>query len=221
VPPGAQDPEAQTGLDTWIMEIQTYLKDNILPDDMTSADQIPRLAKRYTLVEGDLYWRGANGVLMWCITREEGCVLLAEVHGGECGNHASSRTLVGKAFRHGFYWPTALLDVVKLVKTCKACQFHTKQIHMAAQMLQMILPSWPFAVWGLDIMGPFSHAVGGYRFLYVAIDKFTKWLEATPVVKINKQSAVKFIKSIICRFGVPNRIITDNGSQFTSGAFQG
>jgi transposase InsO family protein len=41
------------------------------------------------------------------------------------------------------------------------------------------------------------------------------------VVKINKQSAVKFIKSIICRFGVPNRIITDNGSQFTSGAFQG
>jgi transposase InsO family protein len=41
------------------------------------------------------------------------------------------------------------------------------------------------------------------------------------VVKINKQSAVKFIKSIICRFGVPNSIIIDNGSQFTSGAFQG
>jgi hypothetical protein len=179
VPPGAQDPEAQADLDTWITEIQTYLKDNILPDDMTSADQIPRLDKRYTLVEGDLYWHGANGVLMWCITREEGCELLTEVHGGECGNHASSRTLVGKAFRHGFYWPTTLLDVVKLVKTCKACQFHTKQIHMAAQMLQMILPSWPFAVWGLDIMGPFPHAIGGYRFLYVAIDKFTKWLEAT------------------------------------------
>jgi transposase InsO family protein len=67
---------------------------------------------------------------------------------------------------------------------------------------------------------PCPHAVGGYRFLYVVIDKFTKWSEATPVVKINKQSAVKFIKPIICRFGVPNRIITDNGSQFTSGAFQ-
>jgi transposase InsO family protein len=107
------------------------------------------------------------------------------------------------------------------VKTCKACQFHARQIHMSAQMLQMIPPSWPFAVWGLDIMGPFPRAVGGYRFLYVAIDKFTKWPEAIPVVKINKQSAVKFIKSIICRLGVPNRIITDNGSQFTSGAFQG
>jgi hypothetical protein len=44
---------------------------------------------------------------------------------------------------------------------------------------------------------PFPHTVGGYQFLYVAINKFTKWMEATPVVKINKQSAVKFIKSII------------------------
>jgi hypothetical protein len=101
--PGAQDPEAQAGPDTWITEIQTYLKDNILPDDMASTDRIARLAKRYTLVEGDLYRRGANGILMRCITREEGCDLLAEVHGGECGNHASSRTLVGKAFRHRFY----------------------------------------------------------------------------------------------------------------------
>jgi transposase InsO family protein len=82
-------------------------------------------------------------------------------------------------------------------------------------------PSWPFAVWGLAIVGPFPRAVGGFWFLYVAIDKFTKWPKATLVVKINKQSAVKFIKSIICRFEVPNRIITDNGFQFTSGAFQG
>jgi hypothetical protein len=56
--------------------------------------------------------------------------------------------------------------------------------------------------------------------MYVAIDKFTKWPEATPVVKINKQSTVKFIKSIIYRFEVPNRIITDNGIQFTSRVFQ-
>jgi hypothetical protein len=72
---------------------------------------------------------------MRCITREEGCELLVEVHGGECGNHASSRTLVGKAFGHVFYWPTALQDVIELVKTSKACQFHVKQIHTLAHML--------------------------------------------------------------------------------------
>jgi hypothetical protein len=194
------------------------LEKNILPDDMASADQIASLAKRYTIVERNLYQCGINGVLMRCITREEGCELLADVHGGECGNHASSRTLVSKAFHHGFYWPIALQDVAKRVKTCKACQFHAKLIHTLAQMLQMIPLSWPFTVWGLDIVGPYPRTVGGYWFLYVAIDKFTNWPEATPVIKINKQSAVKFI---ICRFGVPNRIITNNGPQFTSGAFQG
>jgi ribonuclease HI len=108
VHPGVQNLEAQASPDTWITEIWTYLKDSILPNDMASTDQIARLAKRYTLVEGDLYRCGANGVLMRCITREEGCELLTEVHGGECGNHASSHFLVGKAFQHGFYWPTTL-----------------------------------------------------------------------------------------------------------------
>jgi hypothetical protein len=55
------------------------------------------------VVEGDLYLYGANGILMRCITQEEGCDLLIEIHEGECGSHSSSRTLVGKAFRHGFY----------------------------------------------------------------------------------------------------------------------
>jgi transposase InsO family protein len=85
----------------------------------------------------------------------------------------------------------------------------------------MILLSWPFAVWGLDILGPFPQAVGGYRYLYVTINKFTKWPEVTHVVKINMQSTVKIIKSIICRFVVLNRIITDNGSQFNSSVFHG
>jgi hypothetical protein len=58
----------------------------------------------------------------------------------------------------------------------------------------MIPLSWTFTVWGLDILGPFPRAIEGYQYLYITIDKFTKWLEATPVVRINKQSVVKFIK---------------------------
>jgi transposase InsO family protein len=84
----------------------------------------------------------------------------------------------------------------------------------------MIPPSWSFVVWALDILGSFPRVVGGYRYMYIVVDKFTKWPKATPIVKINKQSAVKFIKAIVCMFGVPNRIITDNGSQFTSRVFQ-
>ena len=69
-------------------------------------------------------------------------------------------------------------------------------------------------------MGPFPRAPGGYRYLYVVVDKFTKWAEVEAVRTIPAGSAVKFIKGIVSRFGVPNRIITDNGSQFTSNLFK-
>jgi hypothetical protein len=218
--PSTQGQPTQASPDAWITEIQDYLKDNILPEYDAVAEQIVRLAKRYTLIEGDLYRRGVNDVLLRWITREEGCELLTDIHGGKCGSHSSFRTLVGKAFWHDFYCPTTLQDAIELVKWCKTCQFHTKQIQTPAQALQKIPPSLPFDVWGLHILDPFPRAVGGYRYLYIAIDKFTKWPEATPVITINKQSAVKFIKSIICRFGVPNWMITNRGTQFTSKVFQ-
>jgi transposase InsO family protein len=109
---------------------------------------------------------------------------------------------------------------MELVQACEACQFHAKKIHQPAQGLQTIPLSWPFAVWGLDILGPFPRVAGGYRYLYVAIDKFTKWAEVEPVQTILAGSAVKFIKGLVCRFGVPNSIITNNGTQFTSGQFK-
>jgi transposase InsO family protein len=107
-----------------------------------------------------------------------------------------------------------------MVKRCEACQFHAKQIHQPAQELQTIPLTWPFAVWGLDILGPFPQVQGGYRYLYIAIDKFTKWVEVEPVCTIPARFVVKFIYGLVCHFGVPNRIITDNGNQFTSGLFQ-
>jgi len=62
--------------------------------------------------------------------------------------------------------------------------------------------------------------VGGYRYLIVLIDKFTKWVEVEPVRAITAQAAIKAVQGVVARFGVPNRIITDLGSQFTSGSFQ-
>nr|CAH66232.1 H0825G02.9 [Oryza sativa] len=203
----------------WVTEIQAYLADKTLPEDSEGSERVQRISKRYVLVEGTLYRRTANGVLLKCIPREQGVELLADVHEGECGAHSASRTLVGKAFHQGFYWPTALNDAVDLVRRCRACQFHAKQTHQPAQALQTISLSWPFAVWGLDILGPFRRAPGGFEYLYVAVDKFTKWPEAYPVIKIDRHSALKFIRGITARFGVPNRIITDNGTQFTSELF--
>ena len=72
---------------------------------------------------------------------------------------------------------------------------------------------------GLNILGPFPRAIRGFEFLFVALDKFTKWPEVTAVRKVTAQSAIKFLKELVCRFRVPARIITDNSTQFTSHTF--
>ena len=113
---------------------------------------------------------------MKCISSVTGRQLLDEIHAGQCEIHAASRTLVGKVFRSGFYWPRAKGDTAKLVLRCEACQcqFLSKQQHLPAQHLQTIPVTWPFACWGLDMIGPFMKAQGGYTHVLVAIDKFTK-----------------------------------------------
>jgi hypothetical protein len=166
----------------------------------------------YQFVDNILYRKRPNGVKLKCIRQEDGQRLLEEMHEGMCGSHIGSSVLVGKAFRQGFYWPTALQDALAVVIRCEACQFHSKDIHQPAQALQTIPLSWPFSVWGLDIIGPFPCATRGFEFLYVAIDKFTKWPEVEPVRKVTAQSAFKFLKVLVCHFGVPNRVITDNGT---------
>jgi transposase InsO family protein len=78
---------------------------------------------------------------------------------------------------------------------------------------------WSFAVWGLDLVGPLQKAPGGFSHLLVSIDKFSKWIEVRPLTSIRSEQAVTFFTNIIHRFGVPNSIITDNGTQFTGRKF--
>jgi hypothetical protein len=149
----------------------------------------------------------------------KGRSLLLEIHVGQCDSHAASRTLIGKAFRAGFYWPTAKQDAANLVRRYEQCQFFTKQIHLPAQKLQVISVSWPFACWGLDMIGPFKKEQGGYTHILVAIDKFTKWIEVKPFASLAAGKAVEFMQDIIFRFGISNNIITGLGSNFTRSEF--
>jgi hypothetical protein len=149
-------------------------------------------------------------------TRQEGKEILEEIHSGCCGNHAASRILMGKTFWTSFYWPIALKDAEELVRQCKGCQMFERQAHVPAHELICIPPAWPFACWGLDQVGPLKKAKGGFEYIFVAIDKFTKWIEYKPLIKYSVAKAVEFIQDIMHRFGIPNRVITDLGSPFTA-----
>jgi hypothetical protein len=79
-----------------------------------------------------------------------------------------------------------------------------------ANPLRPVDLSWPFVIWGIDIVDIFLRAPGGFRFLFVMINTFTKWMEVMPMVNIMQEAAVKFLQSIIYRFGTPRRVLTDN-----------
>jgi hypothetical protein len=127
--------------------------------------------------------------------------------------------MVEKALRQGFYWPTAASDAMQIVKSCRGVQFFSRQVHTLAQELQTIPITWPFMVWGLDLLGPFRKSPGGLTHLLIAVDKFTKWIEAKPLANISSKQGVDFIQDIICHFRVPNSIITNNNTQFTREKF--
>jgi hypothetical protein len=202
--------------DDWRRPIIKYIKNEEEPHDKNIAERIARQSAHYTLIGETLYRRGASGVLMKCILSATVKQILDEVHARQCGVHAASRTLVGKVFRSGFYWPTAKSDAAELVQRCEACQYLSKQQHLPAQQLQTIPITWLFACWGLDMVGPFKKAQGGHTHVLVAIDKFTKWIEFKPIASLTSAKAVEFIQDIIFIFGIPNSIITDLRSNFTS-----
>jgi hypothetical protein len=70
------------------------------------------------------------------------------------------------------------------------------------------------------MVGPLKCILGGFVYIYVAIDKFTKWTEYKPLVKFNATNVVEFMQDIMYRFGMPNQIITDLGSPFTAIEFK-
>jgi ribonuclease HI len=138
---GSRDVLMAEAEDDWRLDFIAYIVEQRIPEDKVEREKIVRRSANYIIIGTELYRRSAsNGVLMKCILRSEGLQLLQEIHGGECGNHAASTNLVGKAFRSGFYWPTTLANAQDLVRRCKGCQFFAKQQHVPAQALRTIPP---------------------------------------------------------------------------------
>jgi hypothetical protein len=107
----------------WRETFINFIRDQRLPAGMDTgsaeAARVMHRSKGFILVDSKLYRRGArSGVLMKCVTKEDGYDILREIHEGVCGNHAASRTLVGKAYMAGFWWPTAVSDAEDLVRRC-------------------------------------------------------------------------------------------------------
>jgi hypothetical protein len=207
--------------ETWMQPYLAYMVNKTLPEDTVEAKMIIRRSKAFVVLQGKLYKKSITGVLQRCVTPQEGQEILRDIHAGVCGHHASSRAIAAKAFRAGFYLLIAIKDVKDIVRKCEACQRFASRPHAPAAELQPIPLAWPFAQWGLDMVGKLHKSwLGGHVYMLVAVDKFTKWVEAAPVTTQDSTATINFIKSIVFRFGVLHNIITHNGTNFTSKEFK-
>uniref|UniRef100_A0A2N9HLG9 Integrase catalytic domain-containing protein n=1 Tax=Fagus sylvatica TaxID=28930 RepID=A0A2N9HLG9_FAGSY len=122
--------------------------------------------------------------------------VMREIHEGICGDHSGARALQRKIVRAGYYyWPSLKADACKFVQSCDKCQ---RFANLSCTRLRRQL-----------------------KFLVVAIDYFTKWVEAEPLATITERNIQNFVwKAVICRFGIPRVLVSDNGKQFDNPRFR-
>ncbi|GJY65920.1 reverse transcriptase domain-containing protein [Tanacetum coccineum] len=206
---------------TWMTPICEYLTKEILPADKKKARAIHRKAARYTMINETLYKKYFLGPWLRCVGPLQANYVLREIHEGSCSMHSGPRSVVAKAIRIGYYWPIMHMDARKLIRECNDCQVHRPVLRNPQQNLTAITSSWPFYKWGINIAGPFPKGPGKVKFLIVAVDYFTKWIEAKPVATITDNQVKKFVwDNIVCRFGLLGEIVSDNGKQFRDNPFK-
>ena len=115
--------------------------------------------------------------------------MIEDVHAGLCGAHTGSRAVTHKVLRAGYFWPTMTSDTTEIIKRCRSCQVHSNVLTAPQVEVTSIVSPWPFFKWGIDIVGPFPEAPGKVKFLIVAVDYFTKWVEAEPVATISGEKS--------------------------------
>ncbi|GJS66483.1 reverse transcriptase domain-containing protein [Tanacetum coccineum] len=204
--------------DSWMTPIHEYLTDETLPAERKKARAIKRKSQRFAIINGILYKKSFLGPWLRCVGPSQANYVLREIHEGSCSMHAGTRSVVAKALRIGYYWPTMHEDARALIRACQECQVHKPVPRNPQEKLNPITSPWPFYKWGIDIAGPFPEGPGKVKFLIVAVDYFTKWIEAKPVATITGNQVKNLYGKTSCAYLVfreKSYLTTGSNSEIT------
>ena len=160
---------------SWMDPISLFLERDILPEEKSETEKVRRKASQFWLSEDrKLYKRSFSDSYLHCVHPEASESLLEELHERVCESHTEGRSLSHWAITQGYWWPDMQKEAQEYVKKCDQCQRFAPNIHQPGGFLNPLSSPWPFAQWGLDIVGHFPKSVGNKKYLLVCTDYFTK-----------------------------------------------
>ena len=169
--------------ENWMSPIVRCLKEGIWPTDQNEARALRMKISHYTLVDDVLFKKSYLGSMLRCVGPLQANYIIREVHEGACGMHSGPRSVVAKLMRQGYYWPTMHQDSREVIRKCDSCQIHAPIPKLPKTVLTSVMAPWPFFQWAMDVLGPLTEAPGKVKYVIVAIDYFTKWMEAKPLAR--------------------------------------
>nr|GFA79062.1 reverse transcriptase domain-containing protein [Tanacetum cinerariifolium] len=204
----------------WFVDFANYHAGNFIVKGMTSQqkNKFFKEVKHYFWDDPFLFKIYADQVIRRCVHGKEALDILKACHNGPTGGHHGANLTAKKIFDAGFFWPTIYKDAHEFVKNCDPCQRQGKILPRDEMPQNSIQTCEIFDVWGIDFIGSFPSSRGN-KYILVAVDYLSKWVEAKALPTNDARVVCKFLKSLFSRFGSPRAIISDRGTHFCNDQF--
>ncbi|GJW61642.1 reverse transcriptase domain-containing protein [Tanacetum coccineum] len=209
-----------SGSTPWFADIANFHAGNFIIKGMSSQQKKKffKDVKHYFWDDPYLFRICADQIIRRCVHGQEAIDILKACHEGPTGGHHGANLTAKKVFDAGFFWPTIYRDAHTMIKSCDTCQRQGKISQRDEMPQNAIQVCEIFDVWGIDFMGPFPSSRGN-KYILVAVDYLSKWVEAKALPTNDARVVVKFLKSLFARFGTPRAIISDRGTHFCNDKF--
>ncbi|GJS63396.1 reverse transcriptase domain-containing protein [Tanacetum coccineum] len=208
------------GSTPWFADFANYHAGNFIIKGMSTQQKRKffKDVKHYFWDDPYLFRICADQIIRRCVHGHEALEILKACHEGPTGGHHSANLTARKVFDAGFFWPTIYRDAHSMIKSCDTCQRQGKISQRDEMPQNAIQVCEIFDIWGIDFMGPFPSSKGN-KYILVAVDYLSKWVEAKALPTNDARVVVKFLKSLFARFGTPRAIISDRGTHFCNDQF--
>ena len=203
--------------DSTFQDMFLYLADGVLPEEDKTARKVVLESRHFDLLDGVLHHENPNSPGRWCLAvpQELRTFLLEDAHSGLLAGHLSEKRVYNR-LRRDYWWPGMRGEIRKHCRSCLTCATRKGTGRATRPPLQPIPVGGPFHTIGVDIL-KLPQTYDGNQYVVVFLDYLTKWVEAFPIQDQKAETVARLlVEEVVCRYGAPERLLSDRGSNFMS-----